>query len=56
MRGKNGNDFFEFETEGLDRLGREDWDAILVTRLDDTDRDIGRLIEKGVDSDKIITL
>jgi len=54
--GKNGNDFFEFEAEGLDRLGREDWDAILVTRLDDTDRDIGCLIEKGVDPAKIVTL
>ena len=54
--GKNGNDFFEFETEGLDRLDRDDWDAILVTRLDDTSRDIEYLIEKGVDSTKIVTL
>ncbi len=54
--GKNGNDFFEFEAEGLDRVDREDWDAILVTRLDDTARDIKYLIEKGVDSTKIITL
>ena len=54
--GKNGNDFFEFETEGFDRLDREDWDAILVTRLDDTARDIEYLIETGVDSAKIETL
>ena len=53
---KNGNDFFEFEAEGLDRLDREDWDAILVTRLDDTVREIKYLIEKGVDSAKIVTL
>jgi len=53
---KNGNDFFEFEAEGLDRLDREDWDAILVTRLDDTARDIEYLIEKGVDPAKIVTL
>ena len=53
---KNGNDFFEFEAEGLDRLEKGDWDAILVTRLDDTIRDIKYLIEKGVDSDRIITL
>ena len=53
---KNGNDFFEFEAEGLDRLDREDWDAILVTRLDDTARDIEYLIETGVDSAKIETL
>ena len=53
---KNGKGFFEFETEGFDRLDREDWDAILVTRLDDTVRDVQYLIEKGVDLDKIITL
>lgn len=53
---KKGNVFFEFEAEGLERLDREDWDAILLTRLDDTDRDIESLIEKGVDSSKIVTL
>ena len=53
---KNGAAFFEFEAEGLDRLDRGDWGAILVTRLDDTDRDIEYLIEKGVDSAKIVTL
>ena len=53
---KNGTTFFEFEAEGLDRLDRGDWGAILVTRLDDTDRDIEYLIEKGVDSAKIVTL
>ena len=53
---KNGTAFFEFEAEGLDRLERGDWGAILVTRLDDTDRDIEYLIENGVDSAKIVTL
>ncbi|MBU1902413.1 MAG: winged helix-turn-helix transcriptional regulator [Proteobacteria bacterium] len=53
---ENGNDFFDFETEGPDRLIREDWDAILVTRLDDTERDLKYLIEKGVDSAKIQSL
>jgi DNA-binding MarR family transcriptional regulator len=53
---KSGNDFFEFEAEGLERLDREDWDAILITRLDDTDRDIKYLIEKGIDPSKIATL
>jgi hypothetical protein len=53
---KNGNDFFEFEAEGPERLRKKDWDAILVTRLDDTSRDIEYLIEKGVDSTKIETL
>jgi len=53
---KNGTGFFEFAAEGFDRLEREDWDAILVTRLDDTVRDIKYLIEKGVDSGKIVIL
>jgi len=53
---ENGNDLFEFEAEGLDRLDMEDWDAILVTRLDDTAGDIECLIENGVDSAKIETL
>ena len=56
MREKNGEGFFQFEAEDLDRLDMEDWDAILVTRLDDTARDIQYLIEKGVDSAKIVTL
>ncbi len=53
---KNGRDFFEFMAEGPERLDRGDWDAILVTRLDDTTRDIEYLIEKGVDFHKIVTL
>ena len=53
---ENGRDFFELVTEGPERLKRKDWDAILITRLDDTSRDIAYLIEKGVDSCKIETL
>ncbi|MDQ1285819.1 MAG: hypothetical protein QG663_1237 [Thermodesulfobacteriota bacterium] len=52
----NGRNFFERVAEGPERLNREDWDAILVTRLDDTARDIAYLIENGVDSSKIETL
>jgi DNA-binding MarR family transcriptional regulator len=53
---KNGRDFFELVAEGPERFKSQDWDAILVTRLDDTARDIAYLIEKGVDSLKIETL
>jgi DNA-binding MarR family transcriptional regulator len=53
---QNGDDFFDFKIEGLDRLDRGDWDAVLVTRLDDTDRDIKYLIEKGVASNRVETL
>ena len=53
---QNGNDFFEFKVENFDRLNQHDWDVVLLTRLDDTDRDIERLIEKGVSLDRIATL
>ena len=53
---QNVDDFFDFKIEGLDRLDRGDWDAVLVTRLDDTDRDIKYLIEKGVASNRVETL
>jgi DNA-binding MarR family transcriptional regulator len=53
---KNGKDFFELVAEGPERLGREDWDAILVTRLDDTARDIEYLVHSGVASERILTL
>lgn len=53
---KNGNDFFEYKVEDLDRLDQEDWDTVLLTRLDDTDRDIESLINKGVSPERIATL
>lgn len=52
----HGNEFFHFKVEDLGRLERKDWDAILLTRLEDTSRDIEHLIEIGVDPDKIVTL
>jgi DNA-binding MarR family transcriptional regulator len=53
---QNGNDFFEFKVENFDRLNQHDWDVVLLTRLDDTDRDIERLVEQGVSLDRIATL
>ena len=53
---QNGNDFFEFKVNDFDRLKQKDWDAVLLTRLDETERDIKCLIEKGVSPDKIATL
>jgi DNA-binding MarR family transcriptional regulator len=51
-----GNDFFEFQVEGFDRLKQRDWDVVLLTRLDDKDTDMDGLIEKGVSPDRIETL
>jgi len=53
---RNERNFFELVAEGPERLSREDWDAILITRLDDTRRDMAYLIERGVDFGKIETL
>ena len=53
---QNGSDFFEFGVDGLDRLDQKDWDAILLTRLDNTDQDIATLVEKGVNPNKIAVL
>jgi len=53
---QNGSNFFDFKVEGLDRLDRKDWDAILLTRLEDPVRDIERLIDIGVAPERIVTL
>jgi len=52
----DGNHFFQFMVEGMDRLYVRDWDAVLVTRLEDTTHNIRRLIEYGVDPARIVTL
>ncbi|RLC26887.1 MAG: transcriptional regulator [Deltaproteobacteria bacterium] len=51
-----GGDFFDFKVEGLARLARGDWDAVLLTRLDNMDRDIRTLTEHGVNPDRIVVL
>ena len=53
---QNGNDFFGFEVEDLSRLDKDDWDTVLLTRLEDTEQDIRCLVEKGVSPERIATL
>ena len=53
---KNGDDFFEFKVEDFNRLDRQDWDVVLLTRLDNIARDIKCLLEKRVPQDRIATL
>ncbi|UCF82963.1 MAG: winged helix-turn-helix transcriptional regulator [Desulfobacteraceae bacterium] len=53
---QNGKDFFEYKVEDLDRLNQKDWDTVLLTRLDDTDRDIQSLLNRGVTPERIATL
>ncbi len=51
-----GNAFFELQVHDLDRLIEPDWDVILLTRLNDTELDIKKLIEMDVSPDRIITI
>jgi DNA-binding MarR family transcriptional regulator len=53
---ENGKDFFGLNVEGFDRLARGDWDVVLMTRLNDIQKDIDRLIEKKVPPERISTL
>ncbi len=53
---KSGKPFFEFQVEGLTRLDQGDWDAILMTRLDNIEVDMESLVRKGVSSDRITAL
>jgi DNA-binding MarR family transcriptional regulator len=52
----NGQHFFGFPVEHLGRLNTPDWDRILLTRLDDPERDVRILMEHGVGRNRIITL
>jgi DNA-binding MarR family transcriptional regulator len=52
----NGQRFFGLPVERLHRLSIPDWDRILVTRLEDPERDVQVLLENGVGRDRIITL
>jgi DNA-binding MarR family transcriptional regulator len=51
-----GQHFLGFPVEHLHRLRLPDWDRILVTRLDDPERDIQVLMKNGVSRDRIISL
>jgi DNA-binding MarR family transcriptional regulator len=53
---KTGSPFFEYLVEDLNRLDQEDWDAILLTRLDDVEVDMETLVNKGVSPDRITAL
>lgn len=50
---QQGRSFFGFLVSSLERLQENDWDMILLTRLDDTERTIHTLLERGVREEKI---
>ncbi|RLB14857.1 MAG: hypothetical protein DRG63_07830 [Deltaproteobacteria bacterium] len=51
-----GAEFFGLKMEGISRLKQKDWDAILITRLEDTRRIFAVLRDAGVDQERIVTL
>jgi len=53
---KAGRNFFSHVISGLERMREDDWDMILVTRLDDSDGAVETLVNSGVDHPKIATL
>jgi len=53
---QQGKNFFGFRISGFERLEAPDWDMILLTRLEDTDRTIAALLDKGVSQSRISTI
>ena len=53
---KNGKNFFGFKISGPDAVHRIDWDLILLTRLEHTDKDIETLIQNGIPIERIAAL
>ena len=51
-----GQDFFGHRVTGSARLLRADWDMVLLTRLEDTEKDVKRLLEKGIGLERIATI
>ena len=52
----NDQDFFGYSRAGLERVNQADWDMVLLTRLDDTERDMKSLLERGIVLKRIATI
>jgi DNA-binding MarR family transcriptional regulator len=52
----NAREFFGFKVDDVSRLSQGDWDVILLTRLEDPERDLSFLTESGVDPLRIARL
>lgn len=53
---ENRKRFFDFPVKGPDRFGEKDWDMVLLTRLEDTGKDLAYLLEQGVPRGRIATI
>jgi len=52
----NSNAFFGHPVTGIDRLREEDWDGVLITRVEDVEEGVQALRDAGVPWEKIFTL
>lgn len=53
---RRGKHFFEHYISGIDRLLKEDWDMVLLTRLEETEQDLMSLLDNSVDRTRIAVL
>ena len=53
MKGRN---FFDLKIAESDRIHQMEWDMVLLTRLEDTDEDIKKLLDRGIDPERIATI
>ena len=51
-----GQDFFGHRVAGLGRLHRADWDMVLLTRLEETEKDMKSLLDRGIGLERIATI
>lgn len=51
-----GQVFFGHRIAGLSRLHRADWDMVLLTRLEDMEKDKKSLLEKGIGLERIAAI
>ena len=53
---KQGRRFFDFKIERSHGVRQLEWDMIFVTRLEDLDEEIKRILEIGIEQERITTL
>jgi DNA-binding MarR family transcriptional regulator len=53
---KKGKNFFGHAIAGLDRIHQNDWDRILLTRLEGTEESIETLIKAGIHHERITNI
>lgn len=53
---KQGKEFFDFRVSDLNRIEIPDWDMILLTRIEENDNDIRKLLERWVNVERISTI